>query len=140
MNHRIVPLIAAALIVAAPSTRAQGMQHMQKMGGDSAAHAQMMAKLDLTADQKTQIDAIHKKYDMHMRMDGGAHSSDIAGKRPTMQSDSTMKRAMAEVRAVLHPAQQLLFDSMMTDHMKLHAMHDSTAHRGMGKSPGSTPS
>lgn len=137
VNYRIVSLVVAAVIIAAPSTRAQGMEHTQKMGGDSAAHAQMMAKLNLTADQKTQIDAIHRKYDMHM--DGGAHSPDMAGKGPTMQSDSTMKRAMAEVRAVLHPDQQVLFDSMMTDHMKHHSMHDSAGHPGMKKSPGSSP-
>ncbi len=141
VNHRIASLVAAALLFAAPSTRAQGMEHMKKMGGDSAAHAQMMARLNLTADQKTKIDAIHKKYDMHMRMNGGGtHSPEMAGKPPMMQGDSTMKRAMAEVRAVLHPDQQLLYDSMMTDHMKHRPMHDSTAPRGMEKSPGSTPS
>jgi len=66
-------------------------------------------------------------------------SSGMARMEAMHRSDSTMKHAMAEVRAVLHPDQQVIFDSMMTEHMKRRAMHDSSAHHGMKGPPGSTP-
>lgn len=137
MNRRLFSLLAAAAIMAAPAVHAQAMGHTHRQRGDSAEHAQMMARLNLTADQKTQIDAIHKKYGVPMK---GAHDSSGMARMGAMhRSDSTMTHAMAEVRAVLHPDQQVLFDSMMTEHMKRRAMHDSSAHHGMKRPPGSTP-
>ena len=128
MPRHLLALIAV-LVLAAPSARAQAMGHSHPQHADSAEHAQMMAKLNLTPAQKTQIDAIHAKYEMPM---GSAHdSSGMGHMKPMHSSDSTMKHAMAEVRAVLKPDQQVLFDSMMADHMKHHRMHDSTAHHGM---------
>lgn len=139
MNGRLFSLITAA-IMAAPSAQAQAqaMGSMHHQRGDSVQHAQMMAKLNLTLDQKTKIDAIHKKYAPQME---GAHDlSDMAGMGAMHESDSTMKRGMAEVRAVLDPKQQMLFDSMMTEHMKHRSMNDSSAHHGMKTAPSSTPS
>jgi Spy/CpxP family protein refolding chaperone len=119
----------AVLLMIAPSARAQAMEHSHSQHADSVEHAGMMARLNLTAVQKTQIDAIHTKYGMHM---GSAHDSSGMRHMKSMQSsDSTMKRAMAEVRAVLRPDQQAAFDSMMAEHMKHHRMHDSTSHHGM---------
>jgi Spy/CpxP family protein refolding chaperone len=128
MPRPLLTLIAALLMIA-PCARAQAMDHSHPQHADSAEHAGMMARLNLTPVQKTQIDAIHRKYGMHM---GSAHDSSGMGHMKSMQSsDSTMKRAMAEVRAVLRPDQQAMFDSMMSEHMKHHSMHDSTAHHGM---------
>ena len=132
MPRHLVALIALFLL-ATPSARAQAMHHSRPQRADSVEHEQMMAKLNLTADQKTQIDAIHKKYGMHMRSAGD--SSGMGQMKPMRSSDSTMKQGMAEVRAVLRPEQQVLFDSMTADHMKQHPMHqpmhNGPPHHGM---------
>ena len=136
MNKRILFLLAAAL-TATPAAYAQAAAHPHQARSDSAAHAEMMARLDLTDAQKAQIKAIHAKY--HAQMKSSHERSDMAGMdsmhakhdmkemhgMPAM--DSTMKQAMAEVRAVLTPRQQLTFDSMVAEHEhKHHAKSDST--------------
>lgn len=130
MSRYLFTVLAAA-IVAAPALHAQSTEARHHQHSDSSQHARMMAKLGLTPDQKTRIDAIHNKYAAQMR---SAH--DTSGmkdmRRMNPAHDSTMKRAMAEVRAVLDPAQQLLFDSMMTDHMKQRGARDSSDHGDSG--------
>jgi Spy/CpxP family protein refolding chaperone len=139
MNKRILFLLAAAL-TATPAAYAQAAAHPHQARSDSAAHAEMMARLDLTDAQKAQIKAIHAKY--HAQMKSSHERSDMAGmdsmhEKDDMKDmhgmhgmhgmDSTMKKAMAEVRAVLTPNQQLKFDSMVAEHEhKHHAMSDST--------------
>ena len=137
MNRHILSLLAAA-IMAAPVAHAQAMGGMSHQHADSVEHAQMMANLNLTADQQFRIDAIHKKYAMQMKQ--GHNSTGMAGKESMHGSDSTMKKGMAEVRAVLTPAQQAKFDGMMEEHMKQRAKADSSAHNNMKMPPGSTPS
>lgn len=126
MNRHLFALLAAA-IMAGPAVHAQSTRAMHHQRGDSVEHARMMARLGLTPDQKTRIDAIHSKYAAQME---SAHDSSAMREMGDMRAshDSTMKRAMAEVRAVLDPAQQVLFDSMMTEHMKHREMHDDSAH------------
>ena len=130
MNRHLFTLLAIAIVVA-PTVHAQSTEAMHHQRGDSAEHARMMAKLGLTPDQKTRIDAIHRKYAAEMQ---NAHDSSEMKGMGHMHSahDSTMKRAMAEVRAVLDPAQQVLFDSMMTEHMKDRRAHDSSDRRDSG--------
>lgn len=136
MNKRILFFLAAAL-TATPAAYAQAAARPHHARADSAAHAEMMARLDLTDAQKAQIQAIHAKY--HAQMKASHERSDMAGmdsmhEKHEMKEmhgmpgmDSTMKRAMAEVRAVLTPTQQLKFDSMVAEHEhKRHAMSDST--------------
>jgi Spy/CpxP family protein refolding chaperone len=123
----------AAAFMAAPAAYAQGAAPMRHERSDSAEHAQMMAKLDLTDAQKAQIKTIHEKY--HAQMKAAHQRSNMAGmdsmhekhEMHAMQGmDSTMKQGMAEVRAVLTPKQQLRFDSMVAEHeRKHHAMSDS---------------
>lgn len=130
MNRHLFTLLAAA-IIAAPTVHAQSTEAMHHQRGDSAEHARMMAKLGLTPDQKTRIDAIHRKYAAKM---SSAHDSTGTRKMGDMHAahDSTMKRAMAEVRAVLDPKQQVLFDSMMTEHMKHRTEHESSSRDSSG--------
>ena len=136
--HRHTLSLLAAAIMAAPVAHAQAMNEMRHRHADSVEHAQMMATLNLTADQRTRIDAIHKKYAMQMKQ--GGDSTDIAGTRSMHGSDATMKQGMAEVRAVLTPDQQAKFDAMMEEHMKQRAKADSSEHKHMKMPPGSTPS
>ncbi len=137
MHRRLLSLMAAA-ILAAPAAHAQGMGAMHHERTDSAAHAQMMAKLNLTEAQKTQIKAIHDKYSAQMK--GDHHQSGMAGMDSMRGMDPTMKQAMAEVRAVLTPEQQTQFDGMVAEHeRKHHAMDDTTSHHSMKMPPGSMP-
>ncbi len=135
MNNRFLSLMAAA-ILAAPAAHAQKMGAMHHERADSAEHAQMMAKLNLTEAQKTQIKAIHDKYSAQMKGDHG--QSGMAGMDSMHHMDPTMKQAMAEVRAVLTPEQQTQFDAMVAEHeSKHHAMDDTTSHHNMKMPPGS---
>jgi len=137
MNRSLFTLLAAALVLA-PAARAQSTEAMHHQHGDSSEHARMMAKLGLTPDQKTRIDAIHKKYAERMHT---AHDSSGMKDMGHMSAehDSSMKRAMAEVRAVLDPAQQVLFDSMMKAHMEHRGAHDGSGHEDSAHEHGHHP-
>lgn len=138
MTKRILFLLAASLM-AVPAADAQAVAPMRHERSDSAEHAQMMAKLDLTDAQKAQIKAIHEKYHAQMKaahqrsgmagmdsMHEKHNMNDMQGMQGMQGMDSTMKQAMAEVRAVLTPKQQLQFDAMVAEHQrKHHAMSDS---------------
>ena len=124
MNRHFLSLVAA-LILAAPAAHAQVADGMHHEHADSAEHARMMAKLNLTDAQKAQIKAIHEKYHAQMKdahkqsgMAGTDSMHDMHDMLDMHDMDTTMKKAMAEVRAVLTPAQQKQFDAMMAEHSK----------------------
>lgn len=148
MNRYFFSLMAAA-IVAAPAAHAQttakpmsmdpGMaMHQQHANADE--HAKMMAKLNLTDAQKTQIKTIHAKYEAQMKAAHGggmAGMSGMSGMNNVPGMNKMMTQEMAEVRAVLTPDQQKQFDTMMAEHKKQHeAMDHSKMKMPMGSMPG----
>lgn len=123
-----------ATVQPAPVAGARMMKHQ------SPGHHQMMAELNLTDTQKAQVKTIHAKYEpqikaerekMRPQMDAAraarakgdtsAVRADRANSRDSMgPMQQIRQQEMAEVRAILTPAQQQKFDTMKTrgDHMK----------------------
>ena len=73
----------------AQTANAQRMGAVHHERTDSAEHAQMMVKLNLTEAQKTQIKAIHDKYSAQMK--GDHRQSGMAGMDSMRDMDPTMK-------------------------------------------------
>ena len=164
MKLQFLAVTAAAALMAAPALHAQattppqasitghndvqrGMRPRGMMG-----HG-MMANLNLTADQKAKMKAIHEKYAPQMKaarekakpdfdaMKAARASHDTAAMRTArakLQADmaptqSVMKQQMAEMRAILTPEQQQKFDSASA-RMKGH-MGGRGFRPGMGTRP-----
>ena len=142
-------ILAVAMVAVAPMVHAQattapaqepqhGMMGPGHRGGD---HEHMMKALNLTDAQKAQVKAIHQKYDaqfkslrqnMKPQMDAmraarqKGDTAAVRAQREQMRSQMEPMRKlheqeMAEVRAILTPAQQQQFDAMKTQreqHMK----------------------
>ena len=148
MNRYFFSLLAAA-VVTAPAAHAQtsakpmSMEHgMTMQHGDSIPgdHAGMLAKLNLSAAQMTQIKTIHEKYagKMHEMSGMGNNMSNMAN-MPGMNKMRTQQTA--EIRAALTPAQATQYDMLLADHEKQHeakAHHDSMDH-GKMKTPMKMP-
>lgn len=110
-----------------------GAQMMKHRG---PGHEKMMAELNLTDAQKAQVKAIHAKYEPQIKAerekmrpqmeaaraarakgDTAAERSDRASFRAAMgPMQQIHQQEMAEVRAILTPAQQQKFDSMKQQH------------------------
>jgi hypothetical protein len=72
------------------------------------------------------MDSMHDMHGM-AGMDSMHDTHGMNEKHDMHGMDTTMKKAMAEVRAVLTPEQQKQFDAMMAAHeQKHHAMPDPT--------------
>ncbi len=149
MNRYLFSLLAAA-VVAAPvahaqtSTKPMTMDHgmaMHEQHADSGEHAKMMATLNLTDAQKTQIKAIHAKYEAQMKGTHDGNMAGMAGMGKTPGMDKMMVQEMADVRAVLTPDQQKQFDTMMAEHKKEHEAkaHHKMNHGNMKMPMGSMP-
>jgi Spy/CpxP family protein refolding chaperone len=114
---------------ASPRTRDDGqgsqMRHRSGHRGD-----RMLEGLDLTKDQRDQINVIRDRYKLQadsMRMGGAAHDS-------TSRSAfrSLMMQEMSEIRGVLTPDQQKQFDDKMAQMRERRQQngHGDYDHRG----------
>lgn len=149
MKRYLFTAMAVAATMAAPALYAQtttvtaqpapvaGAPMMKHQG---PGHNKMMAELNLTDAQKAQIKAIHAKYAPQIKAerekmrpqmeaaraarakgDTSAVRADRANARTAMgPMQQVHQQEMAEVRAILTPAQQQKFDTMKPrgDHMK----------------------
>ncbi len=108
--------------------------HMQHQRGPR--HEKMMAELNLTPAQQTQIKAIHAKYAPQIKAERekmrpemeAARAARASGDTAAARADRAKFRSatgpmqqihqqeMAEVRAILTPAQQAKFDTIKAQH------------------------
>ncbi len=138
--------MAVAATLAAPALYAQTTTvttqpmpvagaHMMKHQGPGG-HNKMMADLNLTDSQKAQVKAIHAKYEPQIKAerekmrpqmeaaraarangDTSAARADRANFRAAMgPMQQIHQQEMAEVRAILTPAQQAKFDTIKAQH------------------------
>jgi Spy/CpxP family protein refolding chaperone len=159
MKLQILAVTAAAALMAAPALHAQVTTPPQASitGHNDVKRGMrqhgMMANLNLTADQKAKMKAIHEKYAPQMKaarekakpdfdaMKAARASHDTAAMRAArakLQADmaptqSVMKQQMAEMRAILTPEQQQKMDSARV-HMRGH-MGGRGFRSGMGTRP-----
>jgi protein CpxP len=94
--------------------------HMRHGGGPRGDA--MLAGLNLTKDQHSQVTLIHDRYRLKadsLRMGNTAHDS--TGRA---QFRSMMSQEMGEIRAVLTPDQQKQFDDKMAKMKERHEQHD----------------
>lgn len=137
MNMKLVT-VAATVLMAAPMLHAQSTtvpaptaRAHSEMGPRHRGHGMMMKDLDLTADQKARIKAIHERYAAQSKATRASYKPDFdAMKAARARGDSAGMRAaraklqadrgpamqihqqeMAEVRGILTPAQQSKFDA-----------------------------
>lgn len=130
--------VAAAALMAAPmlhaqstTTTAPATRSHSEMGPRHGRHGMMMKDLNLTADQKTKVKAIHEKYATQFKATRANSKPDVdAMKAARARGDSAGMRAaraklqadrgpsmqvhqqeMSEVRGILTPAQQTRFDA-----------------------------
>ena len=147
--------VAAAALMAAPMLHAQATTtpapaHSQMRAGMRPGHARMMKDLGLTTEQKAQMKAIHAKYAPQMKAAFAASKPDMEALRAARKSGDTTalnaarakmradmapnqkirQQEMAEMRAVLTPAQQQKFDA---DRAKMKSHEGKGGHRWMGK-------
>lgn len=110
-----MPFAASCFVHAAePTSGAPSAEHPRMQEMRERRLKKLDAKLNLTAEQKAQINAIWDKAEAGARaarQDAASTAkSDLREKRR-----ETMKAAHQEVRAVLTPEQQKIFDSMPVD-------------------------
>ncbi|MDQ6736131.1 MAG: Spy/CpxP family protein refolding chaperone [Gemmatimonadota bacterium] len=130
--------VAAAALMAAPMLHAQSTtatatatRSHSEMGTRHGRHGMMMKDLNLTADQKAKVKAIHEKYATRFKatranfkpdfdaMKAARARGDSAGMRAArakLQADrgpsmQVHQQEMSEVRGILTPAQQTRFDA-----------------------------
>jgi Spy/CpxP family protein refolding chaperone len=109
---RFLLLVLAVGILAAPVANAQGGGGGgggQGRGGRGGAIAVWLADITLTADQQTKVDSINAKYrgmrpQMSQDMDSTARTAAMA------KMQELNGKAADEVRAILTPDQQKVFD------------------------------
>ncbi|MDQ2890761.1 MAG: Spy/CpxP family protein refolding chaperone [Gemmatimonadota bacterium] len=128
--------VAAAALMAAPMLNAQATTpaapaNGAQIGARHGHHGMMLKELNLTADQKTRIKAIHARYKPQMKAKAATFKPDrdamkaarargdsagVRAARARLQADMAPTRQVREqemndVRAVLTPAQQQQFDA-----------------------------
>lgn len=155
-------MLAVAMVAVAPMVHAQattapaqaprhGMMGPGHRGGPD--HERMMQALNLTDAQKAQVKAIHEKYDAQFKalhqsmkpqmdaMRAARQKGDTAAmraQREQMRSQMEPMRKlheqeMAEVRAILTPAQQQQFDTLKTQRQeRMKQMGEKGEWRGRG--------
>ncbi|MDB4878984.1 MAG: hypothetical protein JWL60_430 [Gemmatimonadetes bacterium] len=105
---RIVALGALLLVAGALTARAQGGASQQGQGGRRPER--LLDNMMLTESQKAKIESITRKYQPEMQaiyesMNGGADRSEARTKMVALRD-----RMQPEIRAVLTPDQQAIFD------------------------------
>ena len=135
MKMQILTAAAVALLAAptlhAQATPAPAQARHSQMGPRHGHHGMMMKELNLTADQKAKVKAIHERYKVQMKssaasdkpdreaMKAARARGDSAGMRAArakLQAEMAPRRQMHEqelneVRGILTPAQQQKFDA-----------------------------
>ncbi|MGI8508749.1 MAG: Spy/CpxP family protein refolding chaperone [Gemmatimonadaceae bacterium] len=148
-------LAAPALYAQTTTTTTRPMPvagtHMTRHQGPRGHNNKMMADLNLTGAQQAQVKAIHAKYEPQIKAEREKMRPQMeAARAARAKGDTSAVRAnranargatgpmqqihqqeMAEVRAILTPAQQQKFDTMKTrgDHMKGGKMMGDSARR-----------
>lgn len=153
-------VLAAALVAAAPmahaqATTTQAARAEHGMRGPGHGHGDMFKSLNLTAAQKAQVKAIHQKYAPQMKaareaakpdfqaMRAARQRGDTAGARAARAklraemgpSQKVRAQEMAEIRAILTPAQQQQLDAIKAQHAQFrgkHAAKRGAARQGAG--------
>jgi Spy/CpxP family protein refolding chaperone len=98
------PQIAVVRDTGMPAMREGGHRGMRGMG-DERMDAMMFEGITMTDAQKAQVDSIHARHRGEMQ---GLDPRNNAGDREKMRQ--MMQAHMAEIRAVLTPDQQAVFD------------------------------
>ena len=103
---RIAVIVAALLITSAAGVRAQGAM---QQGGQSRRNVQLDG-IELTDAQKSRLDEIQKKYQPEMmalrtELQNGGDRAELMRK-----SSALRDRSSADIRAILTPDQQVVFD------------------------------
>lgn len=103
---RIAVFVAALLITGAAVVRAQGAM---QQGGQSRRNVQLDG-IELTDSQKSRLDDIQKKYQPEMmalrtELQNGGDRAELMRK-----SSALRDRSSADIRAILTPDQQVVFD------------------------------
>ncbi len=103
---RIAVFVAALLITGAAVARAQGAM---QQGGQSRRNVQLDG-IELTDAQKSRLDEIQKKYQPEMmalrtELQNGGDRAELMRK-----SSALRDRSSADIRAILTPDQQVVFD------------------------------
>jgi Spy/CpxP family protein refolding chaperone len=104
---------------ASPRQYGGGGQHMR--GGHRHGN-RMLEGLNLTKDQRAQITLIHDRYRLQadsLRLNNSGHDS-----TSHTAFRSLMMQEMKDIRAVLTPDQQQMFDQKMSKMRERHRMHD----------------
>lgn len=120
---RIAALAVALVIGTAVTASAQGAQQQGggRPGGNRSGVGMLLAGIDsttITAEQKAKIDEIQKKYlpEQQAIRDAVAAGGDRA---EAMKKSADLRAKMQpEVRAVLNPAQQAIFDKNIEEMAK----------------------
>ena len=104
---RIVALVAALLIGSAAVASAQAAT---QQGGGQARRNMQLDGIELTEAQKAKLDEIQKKYQPEMmalrtELRNGGDRAELMKKSATLRD-----RSSAEIRAILTPDQQVVFD------------------------------
>jgi len=152
-------VLAAALVAAAPMAHAQattapapraehGMRGMRGPG-----HEGMFKSLNLTDAQKAQVKAIHQKYASQFKAARDAAKPDFDAMRAARQKGDTAavraareklradmaptrkvrEQEMAEVRAILTPAQQQQLDQLKTQRAQRGEGHGRWGKKGAAR-------
>jgi Spy/CpxP family protein refolding chaperone len=108
---RIAALVAALLVGGAAIASAQGAM---QQGGQGRRNMQLDG-IELTDAQKTKLDEIQKKYQPEMmalrdEMRNGGDRAELMKKGVALRNKSS-----AEIRAILTPDQQVVFDKHTAD-------------------------
>ena len=110
-----MPLAASCFVQAAePTAGAPNAEHSRLQDLRERRLKKLDAKLNLTAAQKAQINAIWDKAEADARA-ARKEAASTAKNDMREKRRETMKAVRQEVRAVLTPEQKTIFDSMPTD-------------------------
>ena len=135
MARRLVPVLAIAALAAACSTNnpSQGStidpgarattsstadagrdgRGRGGPGGMGRGEQALLQNITLNADQQQRIDTIRARYRTQMEQMRGQNSGDRDATRAQMRT--MMEKQQAEIRAVLTPDQQVVFDKNIAD-------------------------
>jgi Spy/CpxP family protein refolding chaperone len=117
---KAVPLVAIgmALVIGSAAASAQaapqaGVQPPRGAGAARGRHAQQLANIDLTAEQKAKLEAISAKYADENRATRDAMAADPAAAMKKMMA--IRDRMLPEIRAVLSVEQRAIFDKNIAE-------------------------